>query len=110
MVNSYGVSQPIEKIVFSFNPVHIIFSIFVTITSSVLCWILRTNSMKHIDASAVAVITPFSAVITIITSVMFGTDVLNLNLICGGVLGMIAIFLSSFEDIFKKTTKTQCSD
>ncbi|MBQ4543735.1 MAG: DMT family transporter [Clostridia bacterium] len=91
----------VEKIVFSIKPVHIIFAIAVTLIVSALCWIIRTNSMKHIDACIVAVIMPFSAVITSIVSVISGKDTLNINLIFGGFLGLLAIFLSSYEDIKK---------
>ena len=74
----------------------------VVIIGSAICWIMRTDAMKHIDACIVAVITPFSAVITGVLSVLVGTDTLNLKLVLGSILGLIAIFLSSFEDIFKK--------
>ena len=97
--------MPLEKAVFSFNPVHMLMVALVVIIGSALCWIMRTDAIKHIDACIVAVITPFSAVITGVLSVLVGTDTLNLNLVLGSILGLVAIFLSSFEDIFKKKTK-----
>lgn len=96
--------EPIEKIMFSFNPAHIIFVIIFVLISSALCWILRTNALKHIDARVVAVISPFSAVITGILSVLAGTDTLDMNLVLGCALGLLAIFMSSYDDIFKKST------
>ena len=101
ITNDSGISQPIEKIMFSFNPMHIIYVVLVAVITSAFCWIIRTNSMKHIDACVVAVITPFSAVITSIISVMLGKDQLDLNLILGSILGLLSIFLSSADDIFK---------
>lgn len=91
----------VEKAVFSFKPAHILFVIAVTVVTSALCWVIRTNSMKHIDPCVVAVIMPFSAVITSIISVAVGKDTLNINLISGGILGLLAIFLSSYDDIAK---------
>lgn len=100
-------SGPIEKIVFSFNPVHLAFAVIVALVSSALCWTIRTNAMKHIDATIVAVIMPFSAVITSILSVLSGKDTLNYNLIVGGALGLLAIFMSSYDDIRKKLKTNQ---
>lgn len=101
ITNDSGISQPIEKIMFSFNPMHLIYVILVAVVTSAFCWIIRTNSMKHIDACIVAVITPFSAVITSVISVILGKDCLDINLILGSLLGLLSIFLSSADDIFK---------
>lgn len=97
-------NAPIEKIMFSFNPMHLLYVVVFVLLSSALCWILRTNALKHIDARVVAVISPFSAVVTGILSVLVGTDTLNMNLVLGCTLGLLAIFLSSYEDIFKKSS------
>jgi len=97
-----------EKIVFSFRAEHVIPLILVTVISSALCWTIRTNAMKHIEASAVAVISPFSAVITAAVSVLAGKELLDINLIAGAVLGVAAVLLSRAEDgIFKKRTDVQ---
>lgn len=103
--NAEGILVPVEKIVFSFKPEHIIFSIIVFVVSSALCWIIRTNAMKKIDASIVAVIMPFSAVITGMVSILTGKDTLSINLVLGGLLGVLAIFLSAYDDIFKRELK-----
>lgn len=95
---------PIESIVFSFKVHHILFVITAALITSALCWTMRTNAMKHVDATAVAVIMPFSAVVTSVISIIMGNDSLNLNIVLGGILGIIAILLSSFNDIFKKST------
>lgn len=58
--------------------------------------------MKHIDANIVAIIMPFSGVITGILSVWSGNDIPNLNLVFGSILGVLAISLSTFDDISKK--------
>lgn len=99
----------IEPIVFSFKPSHMLFVILLALISSALCWTIRTNAMKHIDASIVAVIMPFSAAVTGILSVLSGTDTFSLNLVLGILLGLFAIFLSSFDDIFKRSAQTENS-
>ena len=107
VTNSSGVQIPVEKIVFSFKPEHIIFTVFYIIISSALCWVIRTNSMKHIDATVVAIIMPFSAVITGVLSVLAGNDILNTSLVAGGILGVVAVVMSSFDDMKNKNNKIQ---
>ncbi len=99
-LSSSGV--PIEPIMFSFKIEHLLYVIVISVVTSALCWVIRTNAMKHIDASAVAIIMPFSAVVTSIASIIMGNDTLNINVVLGGILGMLAIFLSAYTDIFKK--------
>ena len=110
VTNSLGVQAPIEKIVFSFKPEYIIFTIVYTVVSVALCWIIRTNSMKYIDPTVVSIIMPFTAVITSILSVIVGNDTLNFNLVAGGILGVVAVIMSSFDDIkSKKSTVKETS-
>ena len=90
---------PIEKIYFSFNPEHIIFTIVYVVVASGLCWIIRTNSMKHIGPTTVAIIMPFSAVVTAILSVIVGNDIFSFNLLVGGIIVIISMITSSFADI-----------
>lgn len=87
----------IEKIVFPTTPKLLGFVILVTVVSSALCWTIRTNAMKHISASTVAVIMPFSAVITTISSIMMGVDSLTASIVFGGVMIVAAIIISSFD-------------
>lgn len=105
VTTSSGTKEPIEKIMFSLNLSHMIFVILFTLITSALCWIIRTNSMKHIDACIVAVIMPFSAVVTSVVSVLTGTDTFDIRLLLGGMLGLCAIFLSGYDDIFRKHNK-----
>ncbi len=102
ITTSSGLSVPVEKIMFSFKPSDIILLVLFALVVNAFCWIIRTYSMKHIDACVVAIIMPFSAVITSVLSVLTGNDTLNFNLIVGGVLGLVAIFLSGIEDRFVK--------
>lgn len=87
---------PITPIYFSFKSVPAI--ICLALISNVFCWILRTNSMKKINPSTVAVIMPFSAVITSVISIILGMDKVSFNLLIGGTIIFISILLSSFGD------------
>lgn len=91
-------SGVVEKIVFSFNPLHILFLVAVTLVVYALCWIIRTKSMKHVDATVVAIIMPFSAVVTGVASVLLGKDTLSLELVIGGLLVFAAIIISGLSD------------
>ena len=94
-----GVPVPLEKIQFSFRPELIIFMIVYVVIGCGLCWIIRTNSMKHINPTTVAIIMPFSAVVTAVISVFAGNDTFNFNLLIGGTIVVISMIISSFADI-----------
>ena len=97
---------PIEQIGFSWEIKNLLCIVALALISSTLCWLIRTNVMKHIDASVVAVIMPFSAVIAGVLSVLFGMDALTLNLVLGATIGFVASILSSVADILDKRKKT----
>lgn len=88
----------IEPIKFSFNILHIFFLILTYLIMTVFCWLVRTSALKNVDATVVSVIMPFSAIITGISSVIVGYDKISLNLVLGGVLGFVAILISSLGD------------
>ena len=87
---------PVAPLYFSFKSIPII--ICLALLSNVLCWILRTNAMKKINPSTVAVVMPFSAVITSVFSIILGTDNFSFNLLIGGVIIFLSILLSSLGD------------
>lgn len=99
--------QPIETIVFSFKPQNLLALGVLALVSSTLCWIIRTNAMKSISPSVVAVMMPFSSVITGISSVIIGKDVLSAKLITGGIIVFSACILSGLEDVEKKPKKSR---
>ena len=70
----------------------------VALLTSCLCWVLRTTAVKHIDATAVAVIMPLSAVVTSVVSIIIGTDTLNLYLCLGAVVCVSAVILCGLGD------------
>lgn len=96
--------SPMEPIRFSFAFWPMAGRIVTTLIFGTLCWVLRTNAMKTVDPAAVAIMMPFSSVITTVVSICIGTDTLSRNLIFGVILGLIAIILSGLGDridIFK---------
>ncbi len=88
----------IEKIVFPITPKLIGVLILIAVVSSALCWTIRTNAMKYISPSTVAVIMPFSAVITTVLSILWGLDSLTVGIAVGGIMVVAAIIISSFDD------------
>ncbi|MBE6779020.1 MAG: DMT family transporter [Ruminococcaceae bacterium] len=88
----------IEKIMFDFRWQLVLANTVVVLITYTLCWLIRTNAMKHIDATVVAVVMPFSAVITAIVSIIAGSDSLTADLVIGAVLGLIAVILSGLGD------------
>ena len=104
---TYG-GEPMDKIVFTPDVWLILGLIGIGIITNAVCWTIRTTAMKYVSANVVAVIMPFSAVITGIVSVILGMDSLSSTLIIGAALGLAASFMSSAGDIMenKKENKT----
>ncbi len=92
-----------EDITFSVNAGHLALCIGITLVSSVMGWIIRTVCLQHLDPSLVAVVMPFSSVVTAIISVIIGNDVLSVNLVVGALLGVFAALVADFDPVrFKK--------
>lgn len=92
----------VEPIKFTFDWKIFVANILVVFVSYTLCWLIRTNAMKRVDATVVAVMMPFSSVVTTTVSILAGKDVLSANLVVGAVLGLVAVILSGLGDRQKK--------
>ena len=66
---------------------------------STLGWIIRTEALKYVNASVVAVLMPFSSVVTGVLAVCIGKDVFTLHLLLGGLVILLSSILSSVADI-----------
>ena len=89
--------EPIEAIRFAWEPSVILLIIILALVANTLCWTVRTNVMKHLDATAVAVMMPFSAVVTAIISIILGYDTLTPSLAVGAIAVLIASVLSEIK-------------
>ena len=100
---------PMEKAVFTFDIKLLLLVIAVGLIDIAICWLLRNLAIQHIDPSTISVISPFSAVITGVVSVILGIDSLSFGLIGGGTLIMIAALLPVVDEIRaeKKALKNQ---
>ena len=92
----------IEPISFTWEPQYLLVAVALALVSSTLCWIIRTNVMKYINPSAVAVIMPFSAVVAGVISVAFGIDQPTVHLVVGALVGLVAAILSGVADTLEK--------
>jgi drug/metabolite transporter (DMT)-like permease len=54
--------------------------------------------MQSINTVIVSVISPTSAIVTAVLSVLIGTDRLTSSLVIGGTIGFLAAILSAFDD------------
>lgn len=99
LLNSIEVNgAPIAEIKYEFLLLPILAVVFSAVVSNVLCWILRTKAMQSINTVIVSVISPTSAIVTAVLSVLIGTDRLTSNLVIGGTIGFLAAILSAFDD------------
>lgn len=95
--------EPISPIYFTPNIWIILLIVALAVVSNTLCWILRTNALRDIDATVVAVMMPFSAVITSTVSIIIGLDKFTPSFIIGAVIVLTASILSGLADIKEKS-------
>ena len=100
---------PISPAYFEWNLPILVWIVAIALLANTLCWILRTNVMKHLDASVVAVMMPFSAVLTSVFSILLGMDTLTPSLGFGALFVLAATILSGLGDHEKKQ-KTSKND
>lgn len=87
-----------EPVLFTFDWQPLLGNVALVFISYTLCWLIRTNAMKQVDATVVAVMMPFSSVVTMLVSVLTGKDSLTVNLVAGAALGLVAVILSGLGD------------
>ena len=90
---------PIEVIRFSFDATSILLILAIALVSNVLCWFLRIYALKFVNPTAVAVMMPFSAVVTGVMSLAVGMDTLSTEFVVGALISLVAVILSSIADI-----------
>ncbi len=102
--------SPIERAVFSFDILHVLSMAGLVLCISTLGWIIRTEAMKYVSATAVAIVMPFSSVVTGVIAVLIGADTFSLPLLFGGLIILVSSILSSLDDILDKKEKTKRRD
>ena len=65
---------PMEAFVFTLSPLTLIFAALFGLFTVGICWLLRNEATRHVHPTAVAVIAPFSAVITAVISILQGME------------------------------------
>ncbi len=90
---------PIEVVYFTFDATNILLILAIALVSNVLCWFLRIYALKFVNPTAVAVMMPFSAVVTGVMSLVVGIDTLSTEFVVGALISLVAVILSSIADI-----------
>lgn len=91
--------EPIDPFVFTPVVWLVLCVAGIGILANAVCWTVRTSAMRYVSANVVAVMMPFSAVITGVAAVIVGQDRASSSLIIGAVLGLAASLMSSVNDI-----------
>ncbi len=89
---------PVEKAVFSTDWRHLAAAAALVLGISTFGWLIRTESQKRVNASVVAVMMPFSSLVTGVASVVAGSDVFSPRLAVGGALIILSSVLSGIGD------------
>ncbi len=97
----------LEPIRFTFRWDLILLCIAVVLISNTLCWTLRTNALKVVDATVVAITMPLSAVITSVVSVLSGQENYSTNLLIGAILILLSAIISGLIDVKKPKKQLQ---
>ena len=91
----------IEKARFSIDFLPVLSIVAYAIVMNAICWIVRAHSQKTVDATFVAIIMPFSSVITGIISILMGKESITLSFVIGVALGILAIVVSICSDVIE---------
>ena len=89
----------IEKVKFSIDFLPLFSIVAYAIVMNAICWIIRAHSQKTVDATFVAIIMPFSSVITGAISILMGKENITSGFVIGVALGILAILVSIFSDL-----------
>ena len=100
----------VDPFVFTPDILLILALLGVGILSNAVCWTVRTLSMRYVSPSVVAVICPFSAVVTGVAAVIVGQDRISISLVIGAILGIIASLASSLGDIMEAKKVSSAPD
>ena len=98
--------EPMDRIVFTPDVWLIFGAIGIGVLTNAVCWTVRTVSMKYVSPSAVAIIMPFSAVVTGIVAVLLGMDTVSYTLVIGAILGLVASLVSGFSDVKESKSRS----
>jgi drug/metabolite transporter (DMT)-like permease len=94
-----------ERLRFSFSFPIIALAILFGLLSTGICWLIKNTAIIHTDPTAVAVISPLSAVISGVLSVGLGLDALTPNLAVGAAVILFAIIISGAGEWIGKRIK-----
>lgn len=98
---------PMEIAKFTPAPILIIVVALFGLVDIALCWLCRTEALKHIGPATVTVTMPFCAVITGVASVILGMDKISPNLLIGGAIVMVSLLLSTVIDVIKNRKRSK---
>ena len=96
---------PAEPIHFKLDLLLLLLAALFGLVSIGLCWLLKNMVIVHTDPTVVAVVSPFSAVVSAVLSVLLGQDPLRYNLVIGAALILAAVLFSGLGDtVWSKKT------
>ena len=91
LIKDGGVS--VESFIFATDPIVILLAACYGLFAIGICWLLRTEALRNVNPTFVAVTSPLSAVITGLMSLILGFDRLSVNFTVGALLIIAALFI-----------------
>lgn len=90
---------PLEPLRFTLSPHLLLPAALFGLLSIGICWMLKNLAIVHTDPTAVAIFSPFSAVIAATASVLLGKDTFSARLLIGAGMILLALFLSGLSSV-----------
>ena len=90
---------PVDPIFFAPSLPLLLAIVGIGVLASALCWTMRTSAMRYVSPTVVAVMMPFSAVVTAVIAVLAGQDSATPSLLLGAGFGLAAGLLSALGDV-----------
>ena len=90
-----------DELIFTFDIWPLVQAMFLGVICTAICWVLRAQAIKYIDAVTVSLLVPLSAVVASSLSIALQMEEFTFNLLIGGLIVLLSIAMSAIFDYRK---------
>lgn len=90
-----------DELMFTFDIWPLVQAMFLGVICTAICWVLRAQAIKYIDAVTVSLLVPLSAVVASSLSIALQMEEFTFNLLIGGLIVLLSIAMSAIFDYRK---------
>ncbi|MBE6705265.1 MAG: DMT family transporter [Ruminococcaceae bacterium] len=96
-ITSPVTGEPLERIRFTPDAGLVTLLVLFGLFTVGICWLMRTEAVKHISPAKVVILSPVSAIVTGVVSCALGIDKLSIRFAVGALLILSAVVISGLE-------------